>query len=295
MPVPTFERTFIVRHNECDAYGHVSNTHYLRYMQETAFDASAAMGYDIQWYEQAGHWWFIRETEIEYLAPLQYGDRVTVKTWSGQFWRVHAYRHYELINPDTDQVIARAVSDWAYVDAEQTRPAAIPDDLRQTFTAGETSLSNGRRLKFVEPPPPPVRPYHMQRRVEWRDVDSAKHVNNAAYLEFLIESAVRAPGEFGWPMEQLVERGIGIYARKHHIQYKAQARLADLLDVKTWLHDVWGVRATRYYEIRQGDTLITRANSMFVLIDIEKGKFMRFTDGFSDDFKDHIATPNADQ
>ena len=34
--------TFRVRYSECDSLGHVNNTHYLRYMQETAFDASAA-------------------------------------------------------------------------------------------------------------------------------------------------------------------------------------------------------------------------------------------------------------
>ena len=38
----THERTFRVRHYECDSYGHVNHANYLRYMQEAAFDASAA-------------------------------------------------------------------------------------------------------------------------------------------------------------------------------------------------------------------------------------------------------------
>ena len=45
------ERTFRVRYYECDAYGHVNHANYLRYMQETAFDASAAVGYEIARYE----------------------------------------------------------------------------------------------------------------------------------------------------------------------------------------------------------------------------------------------------
>jgi len=44
------ERAFRVRHYECDAYGHVNHANYLRYMQEAALDASAAAGYDIDWY-----------------------------------------------------------------------------------------------------------------------------------------------------------------------------------------------------------------------------------------------------
>ena len=74
----TYSRTFRVRYYECDAYGHLNNANYLRYMQETAFDASAAAGYDLQAYEALGHFWLIRETDIEYRRPLRYDDSVTV-------------------------------------------------------------------------------------------------------------------------------------------------------------------------------------------------------------------------
>lgn len=40
-------RQFRIRHYECDAYGHLNNVNYLRYMQETAFDASAVRHYTI--------------------------------------------------------------------------------------------------------------------------------------------------------------------------------------------------------------------------------------------------------
>ena len=50
MPL-THVRTFQVRYHECDSYGRVNHTNYLRYMQEAAFDASAAAGYDLVRYE----------------------------------------------------------------------------------------------------------------------------------------------------------------------------------------------------------------------------------------------------
>ncbi len=46
--VPFLERAFRVRSYECDGYGHVNHANYLRYMQEAAFDASAAAGYDLE-------------------------------------------------------------------------------------------------------------------------------------------------------------------------------------------------------------------------------------------------------
>jgi acyl-CoA thioester hydrolase len=89
MPL-THTRTFRIRYYECDAYGHVNQAQYLRYMQEAAFDASAAAGYDTARYEEMGRTWLIRETEIEYLRPLRYGDSVRVTTWVDDFRRIRS-------------------------------------------------------------------------------------------------------------------------------------------------------------------------------------------------------------
>ena len=75
------ERTFRVRHYECDTYGYVKHANYLNYMQEAAFDASAAAGYSMARYATMDRYWLVRETDIEYLHPLRYGDSVQVRTW----------------------------------------------------------------------------------------------------------------------------------------------------------------------------------------------------------------------
>ena len=128
MPI-THERTFRIRHYECDAYGHVNNTNYLRYMQEAAFDASAALGYDLARYEALGHHWLVRETEIEYLAPLRYGDSVRVKTWVEDFHRVRSRRAYELNRLSDGERVARGTTDWVYLDSQTGRPARIPPEM----------------------------------------------------------------------------------------------------------------------------------------------------------------------
>ena len=76
---------FRVRYVECDAYGHVNNANYLRYMQEAAFNASAAVGYDVKRYDEIGQYWLVRETEIEYFKPLMYGDDVRDQNVGGRF------------------------------------------------------------------------------------------------------------------------------------------------------------------------------------------------------------------
>ena len=92
--MPVHERTFRVRHYECDMYGHVNHANYLRYMQEAAFDASAAVGYSLDTYQAMGRYWLIRDTDIEYLLPLRFGDTVRVKTWVVDFRRVRSRRAF---------------------------------------------------------------------------------------------------------------------------------------------------------------------------------------------------------
>jgi len=68
-----YERSFRVRYDECDPYGHVNYAIYLRYMQEAAFDASARVGYDFTTYAAMNRYWCVRETDITFLRPLSYG------------------------------------------------------------------------------------------------------------------------------------------------------------------------------------------------------------------------------
>jgi acyl-CoA thioesterase FadM len=63
MPL-VYERTFQVRHYECDAYGRLHHANLARFMQETAVAASANVGYDIARYEAMKRQWLIRESRL---------------------------------------------------------------------------------------------------------------------------------------------------------------------------------------------------------------------------------------
>ncbi len=132
MPATHYE-VFKVRNYECDAYGHLRGATYLRWMQESAFAASAAVGYDFSRYHNIGQIWLIHETAVEYLAPLHYGDEVEVKTWVMDIRRFRSRRAYEIRHRATGEVAARASTDWVYLDAETLRPQMIPEAIQLAF------------------------------------------------------------------------------------------------------------------------------------------------------------------
>jgi acyl-CoA thioester hydrolase len=288
MPAIHYE-TFRVRYNECDAYGHLNNTNYLRWMQEAAFTASAAVGYDFARYDEIGHLWLVHETDIEYLAPLEYGDEVEVKTWVMDFRRFLSRRAYEFTNIRTRRCVARASTDWAYVNSKTLRPAVIPYGMRHAFYPEGVPQEGDRRVRFPAPPPPPSNVFSIRKRVEWRDVDTLWHVNNAMFLAYIEDAGTQVCEAHGWTMQRMKEEGFGLIARRHQIEYRQPAQLGDELEISTWYSDAQRSTALRHYIIsraKDGDLLV-RARTLWVWVDLETGRPIRIPEHFLKEFADN--------
>ncbi len=285
-----FERTFQIRHYECDAYGHVNHANYLRYMQEAAFDATTAVGYDIPRYEAMNCLWLVRETDITYLRPLAYGDSVTVKTWVMDFRRVRSRRAYELRLATTSEPVAQAYTDWIYLDRLKMRPTSIPAEMVNAFLPAGPPGNVPPRERFPDSPDPPPDVFKMCRHVEWRDIDGAQHVNNATYVAYLEECAVQVALAYGWPMARMMEARFGIVARRYRIEYRIPALMGDELELSTWVSDVKRVTAIRHYTIKRvaDGELLARAHVMWVWVDLDSGRPVRVPAGFLDDFLPNI-------
>jgi acyl-CoA thioester hydrolase len=285
------ERTFRVRHYECDAYGHVNHANYLRYMQETAMDASAAAGYDIPRYEAMRRQWFIRETDIQYLHPLTYGDSVVVKTWVQDFRRVRSRRAYELRHARTGEIVAQATTDWVYLDTDTLRPVSVPPEMIAAFIPEGMPDDGSRREPFPPAPPPPPGVFTLRRRVEWRDLDTAGHVNNAMYMAYLEDCGVQVAAAYGWPMTRMFKAGFGLVARRYRIEYMQSATMDDELELATWVSDIGRTSAVRHYTITRvtDGAPIARAYVVWVWIDLATGRPTRILPDFATDFAPNIA------
>lgn len=302
MPSVIFRHTFRVRSYECDPYGHVNNAHYVRYLQEAAADASAAVGWDEPRYLAIGHLWIIRETDIEYLAPLHYGDTIEITTWAHDFRRVRSTRSYELRNQHGD-LIARASSEWVYVNRTTMQPASIPPTMIADFVmplAAEPLISGDvletlpiakSRKKFPPAPPPPVGMFTMPRMVEWRDMDQAGHVNNATYLNYMEEAAIQAAVSFGWSVNRMRAEGFAIAARRHQIEYRMQVGLGETITVSTYLSEVRRINATRHFIVARAEdgALLAQARSLYVFVNPATGQITRLPTSVMSDFAPHIA------
>ena len=264
-------RTFRIRSYECDAHGHLNNANYLRLMQETAFDASAAAGYDLARYQALGRLWLIRESSLEFFKPLYDNDRVEISTWIGDFRRASSRRLYEFRLAANQELAARAYSDWVFLDAASLRPASIPAHLIEDFYPEGLPTDFPPRQPFPAFPPQPAGAFRMQRRVEWTDLDTQNHVNNAIYLNYVTECSMQSLAACEWPWERLHSLGLAVHLRRCQIQYLQPALHEDQIVLTTWMSNPRRVSANRHYLLqRQSDgALLARVQTYSVLVRLE--------------------------
>ena len=289
----TFTRPFRIRYYECDPYGHVNNANYLRYATQAALEASADAGYDTAKYQELGTLWLIREAGIEYLRPARFGETLNVKTWVGDSLaeRVRSRREYEMTLAGSGELIARAYTDWVYLDAQTLQPARIPDEMMAAFFPEGTPAEASKRAPFPELPPQPPGAFITQRRVAWHHLDTAGHMNSAWYLSLIEDVAIDAATSGGWPMQRAAEAGIAILAREHRIEYLKPALLGDELQITTYIREFRRVSATRLCLIRRASDgeLLARTQTLWVWVDSATGKPRPVPDGVLGDFAAQLA------
>lgn len=289
-----YRREFRIRQYECDENGHVNNANYLRYMQETAFDASASIGYDQERYAQLERTWFIRETEIEYLAPAGYNDRIIVTTWVNDIQKLTSRRNYEIHHAEGGVRLASAFSDWVFLDTKNNKPMLIPKELRNAFLPESFPQNHTPRIPFPKPPPPPDEVYRYPVKVRWTEVDRHGHVNNAVYFEYMNECVMQLISDHGWSWDRMTSEGIGMYARKVRIKYHQPAFAHDELEISTWAYNMRRSTGNRHMSIHrlQDKALIASIDTVGVWVNLENGKPIRIPDHLLRDFSDNIVMDN---
>lgn len=68
------------------------------------------------------------------------------------------------------------------------------------------------------------------------ELDSFGHVNHAIFLNYLEYGRFEALRQGGFPYEDLVGRGWGVYVVRIEVDYLKEARLGERLRIRTWAH-----------------------------------------------------------
>lgn len=143
-----------VRFNECDPMGHLNNASYLIYLEQIAFDAAAAAGFDrFMLTKTYGSLFVVRKHEITYHQPALENDWLLIQSWGEDARAARAWRNYTISKfhgdiagwqdgqfdratmPDVDRkdLVVSATTEFAFMNVTTGRPTRVPGEFLEAF------------------------------------------------------------------------------------------------------------------------------------------------------------------
>lgn len=128
-----FEHRHRVTDDEIDALGHANNLRYLKWTQDAALAHSAAQGWPPEAYIALGAGFVVRAHRVEYLRSALLDEELIIRTWVSRFRRVTSLRRYDIVRADDGVLLARAATDWAFINLTTRMPCRVPPEVSQAF------------------------------------------------------------------------------------------------------------------------------------------------------------------
>jgi len=122
-----------VHDDEIDVLGHANNLAYFQWMLNAALAHSAAQGWPAGRYHTLGAGWVVRSHTIKYVRSALPGDEIVVRTWVADMKRFSSTREYRIERSTDGVLLARAATQWAFIDFSTGALARIPQDVAGSF------------------------------------------------------------------------------------------------------------------------------------------------------------------
>ncbi|SDN49393.1 acyl-CoA thioesterase [Vreelandella arcis] len=117
-----------------DAYRHVNNSEYLRWIEQISWAHSEALGLSLKRYRELDRAMVVHRHELDYLAPAYAGDALQLATWivacDGRF---SITRRFQLQRKHDDKMLLNARTWFACVALSSGRPKRLPDEYRTIY------------------------------------------------------------------------------------------------------------------------------------------------------------------
>jgi YbgC/YbaW family acyl-CoA thioester hydrolase len=238
-------RTYELDEQRCISLAALQN-----YLEEAATQASAANGYDYDWYHANRRLWVARSHALRYFFQPAYRDELEVRTWVSDYRRVQSHREYDVRRTHDDAQVLRARTNWVYVDMDKLRPLRLPDDFFDAFAPDEATMTPLDNI--IAAPIAIDSPITRaeERRVCTYEIDAAGHVNNAVYVQWGEQAVAGLLRAVGWTPGRLALEGVYINPVGREIEYLRGAKDGEPLRLETRLLQVGGDRAAFQTEVR---------------------------------------------
>ena len=127
-----FEQFFSVQAEEIDAFNHVNNVVYLRWVQEISTAHWNAAATESQ---KSSIGWVVVRHEIDYKNSARLGDEIIACTWVGTAKKNIFERYTEFLRMPDLKVLVQARTLWCPISLQTLRPTRVDKEIHARFSA----------------------------------------------------------------------------------------------------------------------------------------------------------------
>ncbi|QJD77217.1 acyl-[acyl-carrier-protein] thioesterase [Spirosoma rhododendri] len=180
--------TYVLRGYDCDANGRLSIPALMNMMQESANRNALDYGIGIADLATHGVGWMLMRFRLRMHHYPTYGQEIRVVTYPTSVEKYFIYRDFQVL-ADDGTLLADASSTWLVFSKEARTMIPLPPFIRQLTppTTVEPLPKLATKPDFLAH----ALPYTLTGEVEvgWFSIDQNQHVNNVAYVQWLLENA----------------------------------------------------------------------------------------------------------
>jgi medium-chain acyl-[acyl-carrier-protein] hydrolase len=184
MSEPIWSETFHIHTHEADMYGMARLDALFSCFQEAAGHHARDLGVGREHLERKGCFWVLSRCWMQIDRYPAWGRKIIVRTWPREVKRLFALRDFQFLSEE-GEMLGSGVSAWLILNQDKhrlmrpgpfmqmippTREPAVSGDILEK-QANVSDLSELRRFS-----------------VRYSDLDVNRHVNNAAYVRWILDS-----------------------------------------------------------------------------------------------------------
>ena len=125
-----FENTITVTESDLDALNHVNNVRYVQWVQDIA---------EQHWSNKASnkilesYFWVMLSHCISYKSPAFLNDTLILRTYVTKSEGVTSTRIVEILNSETQKLLAKSETTWCFMATKTMRPTRISEAVSNLF------------------------------------------------------------------------------------------------------------------------------------------------------------------
>jgi acyl-ACP thioesterase len=183
MPDLLYRKEFSVHSYELDFVGLARPVSLLNFLQDAAGEHADQLGWSVTELLKKNMTWVLSRYHVCVSRYPGWGERLVVLTWPSGRHGYFALRDFEVSDGKGNTVLVGTTS-WMVLDLGRKQPLKVDDILPTNVLLDRRALPD----EFAPLPVLEAPQYELAFRVEMGHLDLNKHVNNAVYVQWALES-----------------------------------------------------------------------------------------------------------